>query len=172
VADWVTISALATAGGTLVLAGTTYASVRSANRAARVAEMSLLAGLRPLLIQSSDADPPQLYELTTETSMPHLEENLRYANTTRRQCLAQSQLTTAFPILGHPALQGCKLENERRQPQSLSYQLVCTGGHGTTGAAVWHLDEHRLRGTLDIKLGGQRTFLVADALTACRCYDR
>jgi hypothetical protein len=58
VADWVTISALATAGGTLVLAGTTYASVRSANRAARVAEASLLAGLRPLLVPSSDDDPP------------------------------------------------------------------------------------------------------------------
>jgi hypothetical protein len=58
VADWVTISALATAGGTLVLAGTTYASVRSANRAARVAETSLLAGLRPLVIQSADTDPP------------------------------------------------------------------------------------------------------------------
>jgi hypothetical protein len=57
-ADWVTISALATAGGTLVLAGTTYASVRSANRAARVAELSLLAGLRPLLVQSSEDDPP------------------------------------------------------------------------------------------------------------------
>lgn len=57
--DWTTISALATAGGTLVLAGTTYASVRSANRAARVAEASLLAGLRPLVIQSSDdVDPP------------------------------------------------------------------------------------------------------------------
>ena len=57
--DWTTISALATAGGTLVLAGTTYASVRSANRAARVAELSLLAGLRPLVIQSSDeVDPP------------------------------------------------------------------------------------------------------------------
>ena len=55
-ADWVTISALATAGGTLVLAGTTYASVRSANRAARVAETSLLAGLRPLLVQSSEDD--------------------------------------------------------------------------------------------------------------------
>lgn len=55
-ADWVTISALATAGGTLVLAGTTYASVRSANRAARVAETSLLAGLRPLLMQSSPDD--------------------------------------------------------------------------------------------------------------------
>ena len=57
--DWTTVSALATAGGTLVLAGTTYASVRSANRAARVAEQSLLAGLRPLVIQSSDeVDPP------------------------------------------------------------------------------------------------------------------
>ena len=44
-ADWVTISALATAGGTLVLAGATFSSVKSANRAARVAERSLLAGL-------------------------------------------------------------------------------------------------------------------------------
>jgi hypothetical protein len=58
-ADWVTISALATAGGTLVLAGATFASVRSANRAARVAERSLLAGLRPLLMPSRLDDPPQ-----------------------------------------------------------------------------------------------------------------
>jgi hypothetical protein len=56
--DWVTVSAIASAGGTLVLAGTTYASVRSANRAARVAELSLLAGLRPLLVPSSTEDPP------------------------------------------------------------------------------------------------------------------
>jgi len=35
--DWVTISALATAGGTLILAVSTFASVRSANRAARAA---------------------------------------------------------------------------------------------------------------------------------------
>jgi hypothetical protein len=58
VTNWVTVSALATAGGTLVLAGTTYASVRSANRAARVAELSLLAGLRPLLVPSSSDDQP------------------------------------------------------------------------------------------------------------------
>jgi hypothetical protein len=56
-ADWVTISALATAGGTLVLAGATFASVRSANRASRVAERSLLAGLRPLLMPSRLEDP-------------------------------------------------------------------------------------------------------------------
>src|SRR2546423_14417286 len=58
-ADWVTISALATAGGTLVLAGATFASVRSANRAARVAEQSLLVNLRPLLIPSRLEDAPQ-----------------------------------------------------------------------------------------------------------------
>jgi hypothetical protein len=59
VADWVTISALASAGGTLVLAGVTVASVRSANRAARVAELSLLAGQRPLLVTSRLEDRPQ-----------------------------------------------------------------------------------------------------------------
>jgi hypothetical protein len=57
--DWVTISALATAGGTLVLALATFASVRSANRAARTAERTLLAGLRPLLLPAKPGDPPQ-----------------------------------------------------------------------------------------------------------------
>ena len=54
-----TISALATAGGTLVLAGATFASVRSANRAARVAERSLLLGLRPVLLPSRPEDPDE-----------------------------------------------------------------------------------------------------------------
>jgi hypothetical protein len=59
VADWVTISSLATAGGTLVLAVATFASVRSANRAARVAERSLQIGLRPVFIPSREQDPPE-----------------------------------------------------------------------------------------------------------------
>jgi hypothetical protein len=58
VSDWVTISALATAGGTLVLAGATFASVRSGNRSSRVAERSLLATQRPLLMPSRLQDPP------------------------------------------------------------------------------------------------------------------
>jgi hypothetical protein len=56
-ADWVTISSLATAGGTLVLALATFSSVKSANRSARLAERSLLAGLRPVLIPSREDDP-------------------------------------------------------------------------------------------------------------------
>lgn len=57
--DWVTISSLATAGGTLVLAVATFGSVRSANRAARVAEQTLLEGLRPLVVTSRLQDPPE-----------------------------------------------------------------------------------------------------------------
>jgi hypothetical protein len=58
-ADWATISSLATGGGTLVLAIATFSSVRSANRSARVAELSLLAGMRPLLVPSKEEDPPE-----------------------------------------------------------------------------------------------------------------
>jgi hypothetical protein len=56
--NWVVISALATAGGTLVLAVATFASVRSGNRTARIAEESLLAGMRPLLLPSRPTDEP------------------------------------------------------------------------------------------------------------------
>src|SRR2546423_4704532 len=57
--DWATISALTTAAGTLVLAVATFASVRSANRAARIAERALQVGLRPLLMPSRLEDPTQ-----------------------------------------------------------------------------------------------------------------
>ena len=65
-ADWVTISSLATAAGTLVLASATFASVRSANRAARVAEQSLLAATRPLLMPSRTQDPPLKVEFSDD----------------------------------------------------------------------------------------------------------
>lgn len=56
--DWVSISAFATGFGTLVLAVATFASVRSANRAARTAERALLVGMRPLLASSRLSDEP------------------------------------------------------------------------------------------------------------------
>jgi hypothetical protein len=65
-ADWVTISSLATAGGTLVLAIATFGSVRSANRAARVAEQAMLAGQRPLLIDSHLDDASQKVSFVDE----------------------------------------------------------------------------------------------------------
>jgi hypothetical protein len=59
VTDWVVISGLATAGGTLVLAGATYSAVRSSNRSARVAELALAQQLRPVLVHSQIDDPVQ-----------------------------------------------------------------------------------------------------------------
>jgi hypothetical protein len=59
VADWATLSEVGTAVGTLVLAGATFAAVRSANRAARVAERALLVGLRPVLVPSRREDPDE-----------------------------------------------------------------------------------------------------------------
>lgn len=58
-ADWSTISSIATAGGTLVLAIATFSSVKSGQRAARIAERSLLAAQRPLLLPSRPDDPTQ-----------------------------------------------------------------------------------------------------------------
>jgi len=57
--DWPTIASLATAGGTLVLAFATFASVRSANRSARIAEIALQEQRRPLLAPSRLEDPTQ-----------------------------------------------------------------------------------------------------------------
>jgi hypothetical protein len=59
VTDWATISSLATAGGTLVLAIATFGAVRSANRAARATERALLVGIRPVLMSSRLQDPPE-----------------------------------------------------------------------------------------------------------------
>jgi hypothetical protein len=54
--DW---AAWGTSVGTLVLAGATFAAIRSSNRSARIAERSLLAGLQPLLVVARRDDPPE-----------------------------------------------------------------------------------------------------------------
>jgi hypothetical protein len=57
--DWVTISSLATAAGTLILSLATFAAVRSSNRSARIAEAALQEQRRPLLAPSRLEDPKQ-----------------------------------------------------------------------------------------------------------------
>ena len=57
--DWATVSGLATAGGTLVLAAASFASIRSADRAALSSERALQASLRPLFIASGLNAPEQ-----------------------------------------------------------------------------------------------------------------
>ncbi|HEX6524070.1 MAG TPA: hypothetical protein VF070_29330 [Streptosporangiaceae bacterium] len=54
--DWATLASVATALGTLVLAVATFSAIKSANRAARVAERALLVGLRPILMPTRQDD--------------------------------------------------------------------------------------------------------------------
>jgi hypothetical protein len=57
--NWATISSLATAAGTLVLAVATFSAVRSSNRSARIAEAALQEQRRPVLAPSRLEDPKQ-----------------------------------------------------------------------------------------------------------------
>lgn len=57
--NWTTVSSLATAAGTLVLAVATFASVRSANRSARLAELALQEQRQPVFAPSRLDDPTQ-----------------------------------------------------------------------------------------------------------------
>jgi hypothetical protein len=57
--NWATVASLATAFGTLILAIATFSAVKSANLTAKVAQQSLLVGLRPVLMASRRDDPTQ-----------------------------------------------------------------------------------------------------------------
>jgi hypothetical protein len=126
--------------------------VKSALQFAIMSLCLIPAGRSP---RADETMPARFYDVTTETSMPHLEENLRYTTTRERVCLVHRALAVAFPILEHPALRGCSLRNESRQGDTVSYTLTCEGGHGTTGEAIWQVEQRRIRGTLNIKLGGK-----------------
>ncbi len=111
--------------------------------------------------------PPRAYEVVTETVLPHLEENLRYAATRQTHCWSGRDLSSAFPVLGHESLKGCRLDQERREDDTVSYRLICGGGNPTTGAATWHVGADRIRGTLDVKMGGKNmTFYQRVTATA------
>jgi Protein of unknown function (DUF3617) len=149
----------------------------SATGALTVKSYLLFASLSFFAIQdspsprASETMPARLYEVITETGMPHLEENLRYTTTREKVCLAHQALAAAFPILDHPALRGCSLQNETRRGDTISYTLACTGGHETMGEATWHVEERWIQGTLNIKLGGKNmTFyqrVTAQPLGSC-----
>lgn len=98
---------------------------------------------------------PQLYEVITETGMPHLEENLRYATRVERRCTDLQELMTSFWMLGHVSLQDCELVEVGEEPEGALFQLKCSGGHGTTGSARWQFSPSGASGTLQVRLGGK-----------------
>jgi hypothetical protein len=127
-----------------------FACGRSATR-----RLLIPAFLLMLPVHASELFPTRLYDVIIETGMPHLEENLRYTTTHQRNCISPKDLATEFPILNHPTLAGCTLGGGARKGDTVRFGLSCDDRHGTTGTAVWHIDKQRIRGRLDVKLGGK-----------------
>jgi hypothetical protein len=104
---------------------------------------------------TSYADAPGLYEISAQTVMPHLEENLRYATTREQRCLQLDELAALFPILRHPSLAGCHLDGERRRGSSVRYRLVCANPQVASGTARLDAAGERIAGILEVKMGGK-----------------
>jgi hypothetical protein len=129
------------------------------------------------LAAASCADPAEaplrrLYAMRTETGMPHLAENLRYAVINEERCLDTGDLSDAFWMLKDVSLQDCRLRRTQATADRATCRLECSGGHGTTGTARWVFEPQSIAGTLDVRLGGKNmTFyqrITARALGSCR----
>lgn len=117
--------------------------------------IGLLVGLAATCVRASETGLVRRYDIVTETSMPHLEENLRYTKTRNQQCLTAEELTSAFSALTQTSLAGCALHHEGTEADTDSYRLVCDGSSGTTGMATWRRAERVSYGALNVKLGGK-----------------
>lgn len=104
---------------------------------------------------TSYAGAPGFYEITAQTVMPHLEENLRYATTREQRCLQPDEHAALFPILRHPSLEGCRLGDELRRGSSVRYRLVCASPQVASGTARLDAAGERIAGVLEIKMGGK-----------------
>ena len=116
---------------------------------------------------SGEALAPGTYEIIAEIAMPHLEENLRYATTRERRCLHGHELSSIFPILHHPSLAGCKLDDESRRGGTIRYVLVCASPQVATGVARLNAGPGRVVGVLEIKMGG-KNMTFAQRIEAAR----
>ena len=75
----------------------------------------------------TEAGGRSLYELAVETSMPHLEENLRYTKTIATECLNESELLVAFPVLTDNAFRGCRSHRTRSACGGGAVRFRCDG---------------------------------------------
>jgi hypothetical protein len=189
VADWVTISSLATAGGTLILAGATFSAVRSSNRSARIAEQALQEQRRPVLVHARLDDPVQKimfadgHWVRTEGSQAVIDEE----GATLYLALAVRNVGTGIAVLQgwHPWPSIVKADVDHPRPENFRRQVrdiyIGPGDVGMwqgalrdpsddvrRGIAAAHAE--RLPFTVDLlytdQVGGQRTisrFVVTPA---------
>jgi hypothetical protein len=151
--DWATASSLTTGVGTLVLAMSTYASVRSANRAARVAERSLLAGLRPVLVQSRVQDPPEQVGFVDEhwVSVPGGHAATEIDGDTIYLAIALRNVGRGLAVLHGWDLRPERPEGEPARPDECAFRVltrdiyVPAGGTGFWQGAFRDTDDRLFR---------------------------
>jgi hypothetical protein len=128
-------------------------------------------GAVPSSLASTVSIEPGLYEVTAETLLPHLEENLRYATTRTRQCLGTQDAAALFPLLGHVAFAGCALVQESPSAAEARFSLRCKNPQAATGAAEFALESGGFHAVLQVKMGGKNMTLSqrlsAPRLGAC-----
>ena len=128
-------------------------------------------GLWTSSLASTVSVEPGLYELTAQTMLPHLEENLRYATTRTRQCLGTQEASALFPLLRHEAFTGCSLVGESSSDDETHFSLRCNNPQAATGAAHFALQPGRFQAVLYVKMGGKNMTLSqrldAPRLGAC-----
>ena len=114
---------------------------------------------------------PGLYELETQTLLPHLDEMRRNTSVTTI-CLTKDTLKQLFPILSQPGLKDCFLRQHKIDKETTFFRLQCPGLNGAEGRAKLETRGNRLKALLDAKLGGKNmTFTQttrAKRLGACR----
>lgn len=165
--DWVTISGLATAGGTLVLAAATFAAVRSSNRSAQLAELALRQQLRPVLVNSQLEDPSQKImfmegkwiqaggnEAAAEHSdgIVYLGLSVRNVGTGIGVLIGWHVLADEWPARGDPL----PADQFRRQLRDL---LIPAGGIGLWQGALRDSAEE-LHGKVAAVVGGRTPFAI------------
>lgn len=166
-ADLAAISSLVSAAGTLVLAGATFAAVRSANTAARTAERSLMAGLRPLLIPSRTTDPP-MKVLWSDGHFIRLEGGHAYAavdNDVAYLAMAVRNAGTGLALLHAWSPRELTFDRRPSRPdleefRRLNIDLYIPAGEpGYWESAVRSLDDPAWR-WLDAAIGERRPFMI------------
>ena len=130
------------------------AGLRRRSRGRRIILSLTISLLGAAAWTTSQAVTPGVYEISTETLMPHLEDNLRYANTRERRCVRADAPEAFFPILRHQSFDGCELgAGNGRDP--VYYPLVCRSSQAPTGTAQLSDNGVRVSGVLQIQMGGK-----------------
>ena len=111
-----------------------------------------------------------LYTIESQTVMPHLDVMRRIRKNTRR-CVGADGPETFFPILQQPALRGCVFTLASSDGATDNFVLRCETKWVATGIARLWASGDRVRGALDVKMGGKNMtfsqYVDASRVGAC-----